>query len=127
MIRWKSSFGSVLCGFLAWAAPVLADAVSDWNAITSQAVIAAGPVMRPGASIILDYAMVHAAVHDAVQAIEGKYEPYADRDPGRLGLIHRRGRHGARTTCSSTGFPFRPPVPPGSTRRIWPTSPPTIC
>ena len=52
------------------------DAVLDWNVITAQAIATAGAA-RPGPSAALDYAMVHAAVHDAVQAIEGQFEPYA--------------------------------------------------
>ena len=55
------------------ALSVRADAVSDWNAIAVQATVTAA---RPGASGVLDVAMVQAAVYDAVQAIEGDYEPY---------------------------------------------------
>jgi hypothetical protein len=57
-----------------------ADAVIAWNEITAQAIAtaaAANSPLRPGPSSVLDYAMVHAAVHDAVQAIEGRFEPYA--------------------------------------------------
>jgi hypothetical protein len=67
------------------AGPALADAVSDWNAITAQAIVNAGGPARPGPSAVLDYAMVHAAVHDAVQAIEQQFEPYAIRIPGASG------------------------------------------
>lgn len=65
----------VVCTSLAGAVTAHADAVGDWNAITSQAIVTAGPA-RPGPSAILDFAVVHAAVYDAVQAIEGRYEPY---------------------------------------------------
>ena len=47
-----------------------ADVVTDWNAIASQTAI---PV-RPGPSAILDMAIVHAAMHDAIQAFEGRFE-----------------------------------------------------
>jgi hypothetical protein len=50
-----------------------ADAVSDWNAIAVQATITGG---RPGPTGMLDVAVVQAAVYDAVQAIEKRYEPY---------------------------------------------------
>lgn len=63
---------------------VRADAVSDWNAIALQAVVTAGAA-RPGASGALDVAMVHAAVYDAVQAIEGRYETYYVEVPGATG------------------------------------------
>jgi hypothetical protein len=78
----------IVCGYLSWVAPALADAVADWNAITAQAIAtaaAANSPPRPGPSAILDYAMVHAAVHDAVQALEGKFEPYAVVIPGASG------------------------------------------
>jgi len=73
---------------LVWAGPALADAPSDWNAITAQTLAnaaAAGTPARPGPSAVLDYAMVSAAVHDAVQAIEGQFEPYATTIPGATG------------------------------------------
>jgi hypothetical protein len=50
-----------------------ADAVTDWNAIAVQATVTGA---RPGPTGVLDIAMVHAAVYDAVQAIEKRYEPY---------------------------------------------------
>ena len=77
---------SIGMAFVLAAAPALAaDAVVYWNDITSQAVLAAPPPTRPGPSAVLDWAMVSAAMHDAVQAIEGKYEPYATSIPGASG------------------------------------------
>ncbi len=64
------------------ASSVRADAVSDWNAIAVQSVVTAG---RPGGSGTLDIAMVHAAIYDAVQAIEEDYEPYYVDVPGASG------------------------------------------
>lgn len=75
----------IVCGCLAWAGPASADPVVDWNAITLQAVIAAGPVARPGPSGVLDIAIVHIAVHDAVQAIEHRFKPYHTQIPGATG------------------------------------------
>jgi hypothetical protein len=60
------------------------DVVSDWNAIAVQATLTAGST-RPGPSGVLDIAMVHAAIYDAVQAIEGEYEPYYVDIPGASG------------------------------------------
>src|SRR5262249_8852956 len=65
-----------------------ADAVTDWNAITAQTIATAAVTNsppRPGPPATLDYAMVPAAVHDAVQAIEGEFEPYAIVIPGASG------------------------------------------
>ena len=70
----RSLTGWMLCGLLGAAQPALADvdAVVDWNQITVDAVT----VGRPGPIGIVDIALVHVAVHDAVQAIERRFEPY---------------------------------------------------
>jgi hypothetical protein len=52
-----------------------ADAVLDWNAV-------AGPIIftsptRPSAAGILDFAVLHAAIHDTVQAYQHRFESYA--------------------------------------------------
>lgn len=59
---------------IAGATSARADAVVDWNIITGQTIPFA---TRPGGAPGLDYAMVHAAIHDAVQAYDGRFEPYA--------------------------------------------------
>jgi len=72
--------GLLLCGLLGGAGAARADAyananpdaVVDWNLITVNAVTAG----RPGPIGIVDIALVHIAVHDAVQAIEKRFEPY---------------------------------------------------
>ena len=65
-----------VCAQLWGAASARADAVIDWNLITSEAIGKAMGAGRPGQTTILDFAMVHLAVHDAVQAIEKRFEPY---------------------------------------------------
>jgi hypothetical protein len=50
------------------------DAATDWNAIAVQVLTAAPP--RPVTVVFLDLAIVQAAVHDAVQAIDRRFEPY---------------------------------------------------
>ena len=60
----------------------VADAVVDWNVIASQAIAAAA---RPGGSAGLDFAIVHAAIYDAVEAFDGRFEPYAVAIPGASG------------------------------------------
>src|SRR6201987_4671419 len=62
----------IVCICLSYAELARADVVSDWNAIASQT----GSRVRPGPSAILDLAMVHAAMHDAIQAFQGRFEPY---------------------------------------------------
>lgn len=64
--------GLVISVWLCWAGTAHANAVTDWNAIAAQAVT----VGRAGPPGLLDLVLVHAAVHDAVQALEGRFEPY---------------------------------------------------
>ena len=66
---------------LATAAAANADPVTDWN---TRAVVAA-TAGRPGPPSLLDIALVHLAMHDAVQAIEGRYQPYHFTDPDASG------------------------------------------
>lgn len=67
---------------LALPAMVRADVVTDWNAIAVQATLTAN---RPGPSGVIDIAIVHVTMYDAVQAIEKKYEPYYVEIPGASG------------------------------------------
>lgn len=48
------------------------NAVVDWNEIAMTAVTA----QRPGPQSMLDIALVQVAVHDAVQSLENRFEPY---------------------------------------------------
>lgn len=70
----RASFlhGLVAVALMGGGMPALADAVVDWNEIAVQAV-ATG---RPGPIGIVDIALVQVAVHDAVQAIDRRFEPY---------------------------------------------------
>src|SRR5215213_10568268 len=54
-----------------------ADVISDWNVIAIQEAITAA---RPGGSPAIDFATMHAAMYDAVQAIEKDYDPYRVTD-----------------------------------------------
>jgi hypothetical protein len=56
-----------------WSGAYAFDTVSDWNAIAEQAVTLAG---HPPPVASLDFAIVHAAVYDAVVALDRRYEPY---------------------------------------------------
>jgi hypothetical protein len=74
----------LLCGCLSLAAPANADVVTDWNEIAVAAIVAAGPARPPGTAA-LDLAMVQTAVHDAVQAYQGRFEPYVQSISGASG------------------------------------------
>jgi DNA-binding NarL/FixJ family response regulator len=63
-----------LAMFLAISSVVRADAVTDWNALAIQTI--AGVPSHPGATALLDSAMVQVALYDAVEAITGRFRPY---------------------------------------------------
>ena len=65
---------------LSWALPTQADAVTEWNAVTANC-----SVNRIGPSGLFDIALVQSAVHDAVQAIQGRFEAYEYENPALLG------------------------------------------
>jgi hypothetical protein len=73
---------AILALLLTNPAGLRADPVIDWNAIAYQT---AGTAQRPIPTGVLDVATVQAAVYDAVQAIERKYEPYYVDIPGASG------------------------------------------
>jgi hypothetical protein len=66
---------------IGWSNIARADAVTDWNATTMTAVTTG----TPGPVGLLDIALVQAAVHDAVQAIDGRFEPYEVEILGAVG------------------------------------------
>src|SRR2546430_9581768 len=66
----------IAIALLALASPTVAraDAVTDWNAIASTAIVTnAG---QPPPVSVLHFAMVQGAVYDAVNAIDRGYQPY---------------------------------------------------
>jgi len=74
-----------ICSCLMWAAPAAAaDPISELNVIAADTIFLPG-ARPPGASPLLDFAMVHAAIHDAVQAYEKRFQPYA------IDIHHARG------------------------------------
>ncbi len=75
-----------VAGMAAWT-PVHANAVTEWNAITMNCVQGpATPANRSGPAGLLDIALVQAAVHDAVQAVEGRFDSYHYEDKSRRGM-----------------------------------------
>ena len=51
--------------------PARADTVTRWNEIATNAL-----VVQPQGAPFVHLAMVHGAMYDAVNAIDGRYEPY---------------------------------------------------
>lgn len=70
-----------------------ANAVVDWNEIAMTAVTA----QRPGPQSMLDTALVHIAVHDAVQSIENRFEPY------NVAIKGARGSRSAAVAAAAHG------------------------
>jgi hypothetical protein len=54
-----------------------ADAVTDWNVVASNAIVTTAG--QPPAVSALSFAIVQGAVYDAVNAIDGGYQPYLSR------------------------------------------------
>jgi hypothetical protein len=62
---------TALLAFALLAGPASADVVTDWN--TTATTVTAGPA----APQIRAYALMHAAIHDAVNAVDRRYQAYA--------------------------------------------------
>jgi len=74
---------AALLTLLVAAAPAQ-DPISDWNAISEQAVRTAS---HPPPVAALDFAIVHLAVYDAVESIDRRYEPYHAAVAGATGSL----------------------------------------
>jgi hypothetical protein len=83
MLLRKNMITLIACGLLGATAPAHADAVTDWNAITVDAINTGRP--GPGPIGVVDVALVQIAVHDAVQAIDRRFEPYLVEVAGARG------------------------------------------
>jgi hypothetical protein len=74
---------SALCAALALATPAAADVIATWN-VCAQPIIGAGRaaiLYGAGPSGAIDLALVHLAMHDAIQAYDHRFEPYAAAPP----------------------------------------------
>jgi hypothetical protein len=90
-----------LCVAAGWTSRADADAVTEWNAL------AVGCINRPGPTALLDLAVVQAAVHNAVQAIEKRYKPYltgpqASGDESRAAAAAGAARRVLSRVCPET-------------------------
>jgi hypothetical protein len=74
----------VIWGWVSGTGTVHANAVTDWHAIAVQALATTAPP-RALPLTFLDIAIVQAAVHDAVQAIDRRFKPYHVHIPGATG------------------------------------------
>jgi hypothetical protein len=71
----------ITVALVALASPKLAraDAVTDWNAIASNAIVVTGGQLHPFS--VTSFAMVQGAVYDAVNAIDRGHQPYLSQPP----------------------------------------------
>ena len=90
----------IVCAVLGTAAPARADVVTYWNDVIAQALTRAVP-SRTGPSGQLDIAAVHVAMHDAIQAFQGRYETYAGAIAGASGSPIAAGATAARDVLIS--------------------------
>jgi len=84
----QSRTASILvCAALGWTTQAAAqDPITYWNERALAAVAPNPPAGRGNTpAVIIDLAMVHAAMHDAVQAYEQRFEPYVDPIAGATG------------------------------------------
>ena len=101
MTRLKPLVALGVSVFALFSAPVRADAVTEWSAL------AVGCANRAGPTVLLDLALVHAAMHDAIQAIEKRYKPYlaapaADGTESRAAAAAGAARRVLSTVCPAT-------------------------
>jgi hypothetical protein len=66
MTQLRTLRGLIACACLSWASTSSADVVTDWNEVTAELIKTRSAASGP--SGLFDLAMVHAAMHDAVQA-----------------------------------------------------------
>ncbi len=81
MTNLKNSKVLALCVFFGSAAIGQANVVTEWSALAAQCISTATPPGRGGPPGLLDLAVVHLAMHDAVQAIAKDFEPYLATPP----------------------------------------------
>jgi PAP2 superfamily len=82
MARPRCLAGLVASIAVGLATSAQADVVTDWNART----VSCASANRAGAPGVMDIALVQTAVHDAVQAIQGRFEAYRYENAARLGV-----------------------------------------
>ncbi len=62
---------------LLWSGPARADVVLDWNGLAAQLIVGPGGASKVPPLGLVDLAILHTAIYDAVNAVEGfPYEPY---------------------------------------------------
>jgi hypothetical protein len=101
----------------------------EWNAIASTSIMAAPPqgAGQPPHAAVLSLAMVQGAVYDAVNAVDGGYQPYLLSPPVTLVGSEEDAENAASATAAFrvlAGFPDH--VPPDPLAGLFPAQRPTL-
>ena len=97
----RTAAGLAVCVVLWGAAPGQADVVAEFNALAVQCIATATPPARGGPPGLFDLALVHVAMHDAVQAIQHDFEPYLATPPATGNESAASAAAAAAHACSS--------------------------
>ena len=81
-LAWFRCALTALAAVLATGVATASDPIATWNQISEQAVRTAG---HPPPVAVLDFAIVHLAIYDAVESIDRSFEPYYKRVTGATG------------------------------------------
>jgi hypothetical protein len=105
------------------------NAAIEWNAIASTSIMAAPPqgAGQPPHAAVLSLAMVQGAVYDAVNAVDGGYQPYLLSPPVTLVGSEEDAENAASATAAFrvlAGFPDH--VPPDPLAGLFPAQRPTL-
>ena len=109
----------IAIALVALASPTVAraDAVTDWNLIASNSIVVTAG--QPPPVSVLHFAMVHGAVYDAVNAIDGGHQPYLVAPPATSG----DSKDAAAATAAFrvlVGFPALPGLFPAQLSTLQP-------
>jgi hypothetical protein len=105
------------------------NAAIEWNAIASTSIMAAPPqgAGQPPHAAVLSLAMLQGAVYDAVNAVDGGYQPYLVSPPVTLVGSEEDAENAASATAAFrvlAGFPDH--VPPDPLAGLFPAQRPTL-
>ena len=97
---------------LVWSGPARADVVLDWNGLAAQLIVGPGGANKVPPLGLVDLAIVHTAIYDAVNAVEGFGEQpkvvngFSDL---MVEVFGENGRH-ARSAVGMGSLPMGIPV-----------------
>ena len=115
-IRRGVAIALAVIGTVAVPTAARADVVTDWNFIATQAILVANARQGPAGTI--DLAMVHVAMHDAIQAFEHRFDSYGEPIADASGSPVAAAAAAAHDVLVGVGLvsvPIGANFPPGTT------------